>query len=108
MRKDMSLDSTQEGVVAASILGGMIIGNLGMGMLSDQVGRKNIIMTTTIGVGLFTAIAFFAKEWWHIAALRVGVGICVSGSMVPSNSLVSEVLPKDARGRWLTSLHIFW
>lgn len=108
MRADMGLEPLQEGIVAAAMLFGMILGNFCIGVLADLIGRKQCIVFSILGVGVTTGVAYFGVAWWHVFLARVGVGLCVSGSMVPSNSLMSEILPRDCRGRWLAGLHIFW
>jgi len=108
MERDLGLTASEEGFVAAALLFGLILGNFGFGYVSDKVGRRRCILVGVVGVGLLTSLAAAGQSWWHVAVSRVGVGFFISGSMVPANSLVSELVPRASRGRWLAGLHVFW
>jgi len=110
MRKDLGLSALQEGLTAAAVLLGMVLGNSIIGALADQIGRRPCVILSVLGTGLTNAAigAIDSLSWEYVALLRVGVGFFIAGSMVPSNSLVSELVPRSSRGRWLAFLHVFW
>lgn len=104
----MGLSPEQEGMTAAALLVGFIVGNIGWGILSDKYGRRNSILISVAGVGLCNSAAAFGQLWWHVALLRVAVGFFLPASMVAGNSLVSELVPRTSRGSYLVFLHLSW
>jgi len=108
MRKEFGLSPEQEGITAAALLFGFIVGNLVWGQTADKAGRRPCILLSVLGVGLFNSAAAFGQAWWHVAILRAVVGFFIPGSMVGGNSLVSELVPRSSRGAWLVFLHVSW
>lgn len=108
MRKEMKLSAFEEGITSASILFGFIVGNVVWGYLSDKWGRRICIYYSVLGSGLSNCVGATAPTWQLVALMRVATGIFIPGSMIASNSLISESVPRGSRGSWLAFLHNFW
>jgi len=104
MRKEMELSAYEEGVTSASILFGFIVGNVAWGYLSDKWGRRVCIYYSVLGSGLSNCLGAMAPSWQLVALMRVATGCFIPGSMIASNSLISESVPRQTRGSWLAFL----
>ena len=81
----------------ATFLIGGAIGGVFFGWLSDKIGRSKTMIFTILFYSVFTCVTAFAKEPWHMVALRFLVAIGVGGEWAVASAMVSEVMPKRSR-----------
>lgn len=87
------------GVNVGAILVGSAIGAFGAGRLSDQIGRRGVMMAAAI---LFLISAFVAGAATNSAAFiiaRIVGGLGVGAASVVAPVYISEVTPANVRGR---------
>src|SRR5262245_40177137 len=77
---------------------GMIVGALAFGRLADQIGRKRLIVATTLLFGVCTMLTPFAPTLGRLAALRFITGLGLGGVIPNLTSLVTEFAPRRIRG----------
>lgn len=58
------------------------------------VGPVEDLTLTIITYALFTGLAFFAHEWWHLLIFRFLAALGIGGEWAAGSALVSETLPK--------------
>ncbi len=95
------------GLVASAALLGAIVGALGIGKLTDIVGRRAVYV---VDLGLFVVFSVFSAASWSVWALiiaRFGLGIAVGADYPISAAFVSEIMPKRVRGRFLVGAFSF-
>ncbi len=78
-------------------LWGAATGGLGFGWLGDRVGRVRAMSLSVLTYSIFTGLAYFAAQPWHLAALRFLAGLGMGGEWALGVALVMEVWPEDKR-----------
>jgi len=89
-------------LLTASLVG-MTIGALGMGWLTDRLGRRRLLIGAVVVFSVVTFLTGFATEAWHIGALRLLAGLGLGGCLPTAISLVTEFAGR-ARGSHATTL----
>jgi MFS family permease len=100
----LGMTSTQVGLIASVYLIGEVIGALVFGRLSDQLGRKRLLIVTLLlylcGTGLAAFVTGHHHGWlvfFYLTRLIAGMGI--GGQYAAINSAVDEMMPSKYRGR---------
>lgn len=81
----------------ALFLVGGAVGGLGFGILGDRIGRVRVMSLTILAYSFASALTFFAREAWHVDALRFLVALGTGGEWAVAASLVAETFPPRAR-----------
>lgn len=76
-----------------------------MGMLSDAVGRKNVLCASLLGLTLPTALITYASTIEAVVLLRFLQGLCVPGIVVTLMAYIAEEFPV-ARVSRMTGVYI--
>jgi MFS family permease len=101
----LDMTSTQVGLIASVYLVGQVIGALVFGRLSDQLGRKRLLVVTLLLYLLGTGLAAFTVNdggWLWLAyfyATRLIAGMGIGGQYAAINSAIDEMMPSKYRGR---------
>jgi putative MFS transporter len=102
------LSGSFAGWIAASALGGSLVGSVVLGRLSDQIGRRRIFLGAILWYAIFTALTALAWGPGALSAFRFLAGIGLGGMLVVDPSMLAEYLPPQKRGRFLVFLDFFW
>ncbi|SFA96815.1 Predicted arabinose efflux permease, MFS family [Lentibacillus halodurans] len=73
------------------------------GRIGDKYGRKNILILSSMGLGLSVFLMGFADSVWELFLLRLFMGI-FTGFIPMSQALISTQTPKEIAGRVLGTL----
>jgi MFS family permease len=100
----LDMTSTEVGLIASVYLVGEMIGALVFGRLSDQLGRKRLLITTLLLYLLGTGAAAFVTGHHHgwlvfFYATRLVAGMGIGGQYAAINSAIDEMMPSKYRGR---------
>ena len=101
----LDMTSTQVGLIASIYLVGQVVGALFFGRLSDQLGRKRLLVVTLLLYLLGTGLAAFTVNdggWvWlvYFYATRFIAGMGIGGQYAAINSAIDEMMPSKYRGR---------
>jgi MFS family permease len=100
----LDMTSTEVGLIASIYLIGELIGALVFGRLSDQLGRKRLLITTLLLYLLGTGAAAFVTghhTGWLVFfyATRLVAGMGIGGQYAAINSAIDEMMPSKYRGR---------
>ncbi|MFF5991184.1 MFS transporter [Prauserella flavalba] len=106
--RDLGLTATQEGLVGASALVGVLLGGLVFGWVTDRIGRQLMYTIDLIALVLSSALCVFVDDAWWLIVLRVIAGIAVGADYPIATSLLAEWLPADRRGRTMGALVAAW
>ncbi len=101
----LDMSSTEVGLIASIYLIGEVIGALVFGRLSDQLGRKRLLILTLLLYLCGTGLAAFTVNdggwlwlaWFYGTRLVAGAGI--GGQYAAINSAIDEMMPSKYRGR---------
>jgi MFS transporter, putative metabolite:H+ symporter len=103
-----SLSGSYAGWIAASALGGSLLGSVVLGRLADRIGRRRIFQASILWYASFTALTALAWGPGSLSAFRFLAGIGLGGMLVVDPSMLAEYLPPQKRGRYLVLLDLFW
>jgi MFS family permease len=100
----LGMSSTEIGLIASIYLVGEVFGALIFGRLSDQLGRKRLLIVTLLlylcGTGLAAFVTGHHTGWlvfFYLTRFIAGMGI--GGQYAAINSAVDEMMPSKYRGR---------
>ena len=102
------LSGSYAGWIAASALGGSLLGSLVLGPAADRVGRRRIFQAAILWYAVFTALTALAWGPGSLSAFRFLAGIGLGGMLVVDPAMLAEYLPPQKRGRFLVVLDLFW
>jgi MFS family permease len=100
--QDFGINATEKGLVSSAAIVGAIFGAGLLGPLGDKLGRRRIFKFDLILFVVFSLLCIAAWNVWSLIAFRFVLGIAIGLDYPIAASYLAEVLPKKARGRWLT------
>ena len=83
-------------VLSASLMG-LMIGALSLGPIADRIGRRWIILASTLAFGVFTLGTMFTSNVNELMVLRFLTGLGLGGAMPNAVSLTAEFSPLRRR-----------
>src|SRR5437588_5766511 len=99
VQKEFALGATEQGVVAASSLFGILIGASALGGLADRYGRKQLFIVEMVLFCIFTAVLALSPSYAGAVAALVGVGVALGCDYPTAHLIISESIPSRIRGR---------
>jgi AAHS family 4-hydroxybenzoate transporter-like MFS transporter len=97
LAKDLGLSRGMLGPVFSAGLFGLMIGALLFGPLADRVGRKKIIIFSTLAFGLGALATAFVRDVNILLAIRFLTGLGLGGAMPNAIAMTSEFNPRHRR-----------
>jgi AAHS family 4-hydroxybenzoate transporter-like MFS transporter len=97
LSKDWNLPRAALGPIFSASLTGLMIGLLIIGPLSDHVGRKLAIVTSTVLFGCFTLLTAGAQAVPDLLFYRLMAGIGLGGALTNALALTGEYCPARRR-----------
>lgn len=85
------------GYITAAFLLGAAVGGVIFGWLGDKIGRVRALSFSILTYSLFTGLAFFSTEPWHLAAFRFIAALGMGGEWALGVALVMECWPEKWR-----------
>ena len=85
------------GRITALFLLGAAGGGLVFGWLGDRIGRVRAMSLSILAYSLFTGLAYFAREPWHLGLFRFVAALGMGGEWSLGVALVMECWPSDKR-----------
>src|ERR1700749_3156123 len=104
----LNVTSLWEQWISASVLIGTFFGGIGLGYVTDRVGRKRVF---TIDLSVFLGCAilmFFVGAPWEVFVLGVIMGLAVGADYSIGSPLLGEFAQARTRGNFLGILEILW
>ncbi|MER1278327.1 sugar porter family MFS transporter [Bacillus sp. C15(2022)] len=98
----LNLNSFTEGLVASSLVLGAAFGSIFGGRLSDNKGRRKVILYLAMLFFFSTAGCVISPNTTIMVAFRFLLGLAVGGASVVIPSYLAEIAPADRRGMLVT------
>ena len=92
------------GVVFSAALAGLAIGSFVLGPVADRIGRKKVLVASTLFFGAFTVATAFADSLHSLLVIRFLAGLGLGGAMPSFISLTSEYAPRHRRAALVSVL----
>ncbi|ELR16663.1 transporter, major facilitator subfamily protein [Acanthamoeba castellanii str. Neff] len=102
------ITSAQKGALSAAMFGGMLVGGMVAGLLSDRLGRKPCLLASLFINAFFGLASAFAPNWVMLVVFRVLSGVGVGGSVPSVWTMATEILPLHRRGFYITIVAWWW
>ncbi|MFI0481394.1 sugar porter family MFS transporter [Actinomadura sp. 9N215] len=102
IRTDFALDSFEQGSVVSVLVLGAMVGALASGRLADRLGRRRIFALEGAVFVAGTALAALAPGYGVLIVARLVLGLAVGAASATVPPYLSEISPKEVRGRILT------
>jgi MFS transporter, putative metabolite:H+ symporter len=83
---------------------GMTVGSLITGFVGDKFGRRFIYQINLLIFGLASLAAAFAQDMPQLIACRFVQGLGLGAEIVVGYSTMTEFVPPQTRGRWLSMM----
>ena len=97
LAKEWNIGKSALGPVFSAGLFGLMIGALFFGPLADRIGRKKIIILSTLAFGVGTLITALVNDVNTLLAIRFLTGLGLGGAMPNTIALTSEFSPHRRR-----------
>jgi MFS transporter, AAHS family, 4-hydroxybenzoate transporter len=97
LAKEWGLTKGALGPVFSAGLFGLMIGALALGPLADRIGRRKIIILSTLAFGLGALATAFVHDVNTLLAIRFATGLGLGGAMPNTIAMTSEFNPKRRR-----------
>ena len=97
LAKEWNVGKAALGAVGSAGLFGLMIGALLFGPLADRIGRRKIIIFSTLAFGIGTLITSLVNDVNTLLAIRFLTGLGLGGAMPNTIALTSEFSPHRRR-----------
>jgi putative MFS transporter len=95
------LGTSGKALVIASGFAGMFFGAIVLGTLADYVGRRRMFLLNLAIYSGFTLLAAASPSLGWLAVFRFLAGIGLGAELTLADSYLSEILPRQVRGRYI-------
>ncbi len=108
IRSEFQLTAAQTGLLSSMSFVGMFLGAGIAGMVADRFGRSIVFQTSMIFWGAGSILCGLAPDAESLALARVLLGFGMGMEFPVAQSIVSEIIPAQKRGRYMALLEGFW
>ncbi|HXQ03993.1 MAG TPA: MFS transporter, partial [Bradyrhizobium sp.] len=104
LAREWGVSKAALGPVFSAGLFGLMIGALVLGPLADRIGRKKIIVFSTLAFGIGTLVTAFVQDVNMLLAIRFLTGLGLGGAMPNAIAMTSEFNPRRRRATMVMTM----
>jgi AAHS family 4-hydroxybenzoate transporter-like MFS transporter len=104
LAQEWKLARSALGPVFSAGLLGLMIGALIFGTIADRIGRKRIIVLSSVAFGIGTLLTMFVQDATWLIVLRFLTGLGLGGAMPNAVALTSEFSPHRRRATMVMAM----
>jgi AAHS family 4-hydroxybenzoate transporter-like MFS transporter len=104
LAKEWGLTKGALGPVFSAGLFGLMIGALAFGPLADRIGRRKIIIFSTLAFGIGALVTAFVQDVNSLLAIRFLTGLGLGGAMPNAVAMTSEFSPHRRRATMVMTM----
>jgi putative MFS transporter len=108
IRQTFQLSTAEAGLLGSISFMGMFLGAASAGLLADHFGRARVFQASMIFWGLGSLCCGLSSTVTMLGASRLLLGFGMGMEFPVAQSMVSELMPADKRGRYIAYLEGFW
>ena len=108
IRQTFQLSTAEAGLLSSMSFIGMFIGAASAGLLADRFGRAKVFQASMIFWGLGSLFCGLSSTVTMLGASRLLLGFGMGMEFPVAQSMVSEMIPAERRGRYIAYLEGFW
>jgi len=108
IRQSFQLSTAEAGLLGSISFMGMFLGAASAGLLADRFGRAKVFQASMIFWGLGSLFCGLSSTVTMLGASRLLLGFGMGMEFPVAQSMVSEIMPADKRGRYIAYLEGFW
>ncbi|HEY7075288.1 MAG TPA: MFS transporter [Solirubrobacteraceae bacterium] len=101
LAEEWNLSTSGKALCISSGFAGMFFGASLLGTLADRWGRRRTFLLEILIYSGFTLAAAFSPNLAVLAILRFCAGVGLGGELSLADTYLSEILPKQVRGRYM-------
>jgi MFS transporter, putative metabolite:H+ symporter len=105
LAEQWGLGTSGKALVISFCFAGMFFGASVLGTVADRMGRRKTFLLTLLVYSGFTLAAAASPNLTWLAILRFCSGFGLGAELSLADSYLSEILPKQVRGRWMASAY---
>jgi AAHS family 4-hydroxybenzoate transporter-like MFS transporter len=103
--QEWAVEPSAFGVVFGAGLLGLTLGSLTLGPVADRLGRRAVIIWSTVAFGAFALLTPLASDLKTLALLRFLTGLGLGGAIPNIIALTSEYAPARMRATLVTAMY---
>jgi DHA1 family multidrug resistance protein-like MFS transporter len=90
--------ATVTGVILAGAGVASAVAAVIVGIISDRIGYKRVLVVASIAAAIFSIPQFFVTATWQLFVLRVVIGLATGAIMPAAGALTANLVPASKRG----------
>lgn len=106
LKECWDLDTGQQELITTAVLIGAVLGALSSGRISDIIGRKKVIIATSLIFALGSILTGAAPSMIILVISRIILGIAIGISSFAVPLYISEISPTKVRGAMVSSFQL--
>ena len=108
IKAEFGLSTAQAGLLVSASFFGMVLGASLSGMLADRFGRKPVFQWSIVLWGVASYLCSTAQTVETLTLFRILLGIGMGMEFPIAQSMLSELIPAQRRGRYIALMDGFW
>ena len=106
--KTFTLTPAKTGFLGSASLAGMALGASFAGIIADRIGRKAVFQYSMIMWGGAAILCAVSPSYGFLLCMRFILGFGMGAEFPIAQSMISEFMPANARGKYIALLEGFW